>query len=303
MSKEFYITSDQSGRRIDRLLRNMWPQVPLGALMKAIRTGEVRLDAKKVRPDTRVDEGQFLQVQWNDDMPAERSAKEKTPNVRHERLETIFKDDYLWIINKPAGLLTQPDTKNGDSLITRVLEELNWIRSDFRPSTVQRLDRNTSGAVIVALTGPSLRYLSELIRERKIRKIYRAVVAGETEESGEIALPILKDASENTVRIDERGQSALTRYRKISGDKNISMVEAELVTGRTHQARIHFAAVGHPIIGDRKYSGNSRWAKRPLLHAYSVTFPDDMGLPEEIRRKEFKASLPKDMEEYFNNEM
>ena len=71
MSKEFYITSDQADRRIDRLLRNMWPQVPLGTLMKAIRTGEVRLDAKKVRPDTRVEEGQFLQVPWNDDMPAE----------------------------------------------------------------------------------------------------------------------------------------------------------------------------------------------------------------------------------------
>ena len=124
MSKEFYITSDQADRRIDRLLRNMWPQVPLGTLMKAIRTGEVRLDAKKVRQDTRVEEGQFLQVPWNDDMPAERNTKENTSSIRHERLETIYKDDYLWIINKPAGLLTQPDIKNGDSLITRVLEEL-----------------------------------------------------------------------------------------------------------------------------------------------------------------------------------
>ncbi len=300
MSKEFYITSDQSGRRIDRLLRNMWPQVPLGALMKAIRTGEVRLDAKKIRPDTRVDEGQFLQVPWNDNIPAERSTKDKATPIRHERLETIFKDDYLWIINKPAGLLTQPDTKNGDSLITRVLEELNWIRSDFRPSTVQRLDRNTSGAVIVALTGPSLRYLSELIRERKIKKIYRAVVAGDICESGEIDFPLLKDQVGNTVKVDERGQSALTRYKKISSVKNISIVEAELVTGRPHQARVHLAAIGHQIMGDRKYGGDSGRAKRPLLHAYSVTFPDDMGLPETIRGKEFKAPLPGDMEEYFN---
>ena len=300
MSKEFYITSDQAGRRIDRLLRNMWPQVPLGALMKAIRTGEVRLDAKKVKPDTRVDEGQFLQVPWDDDMPAERSTKEPLPSLRHERLKTIYKDEYLWIINKPAGLLTQPDTKNGDSLITRVLEELNWTRTDFRPSTVQRLDRNTSGAVIAALTGPSLRYLSELIRERKIKKIYRAVVEGNINESGEIDLPLLKDHAENLVKVDDGGQSALTRYRKISSIKNTSAVEAELVTGRPHQARVHFAAIGHPIIGDRKYGGDARLAKRPLLHAYSVSFPDDRGLPETIRGREFKASLPKDMEEYFN---
>ena len=300
MSKEFYITGDQSGRRIDRLLRNMWPQVPLGALMKAIRTGEVRLDAKKVRPDTRVGEGQFLQVPWNDDRPAGRSTKENTPSIIHERLETIYKDDYLWIINKPAGLLTQPDTKNGDSLITRVLEELKWTRNDFRPSTVQRLDRNMSGAVITALTGPSLRYLSELIRERKIKKIYRAAVAGEIKDSGEIDLPLLKDQAGNTVMVDESGQSALTKYRKIASFKKISTVEVELVTGRPHQARVHLAAIGHPIIGDKKYGGDAGQAKRPLLHAYSVTFPDDCGLPETIRGKEFKAPLPKDMEEYFN---
>ena len=300
MPKEFYITGDQSGRRIDRLLRNMWPQVPLGALMKAIRTGEVRLDAKKVRPDTRVGEGQFLQVPWNDDRPAERSTKENTPSIIHERLETIYKDDYLWIINKPAGLLTQPDTKEGDSLITRVLAALEWTRGDFRPSTVQRLDRNTSGAVIVALTGPSLRHLSELIRERKIRKIYRAVVEGMTEGSGEIDLPVLKDPVTNTVKIDESGQRALTRYRRIFHGRNWSAVEAELVTGRPHQARVHFAAIGCPIAGDVKYGGDPEMAKRPLLHAYSLTFPNDRELPDDIRGMEFKAPLPKDMEDYFD---
>ena len=160
MSKEFYVTADQSGRRIDRLLRGMWPWVPLGAVMKAIRTGEVRLDARKVRPDTRVEEGQFLQVPWEDAMPDQRTADRDVRIPVRNSLETIYRDEYLWIINKPAGLLTQPDTKGGDSLITRVLTELAWTRSDFRPSTVQRLDRNTSGAVIVALTGLSLRHLS-----------------------------------------------------------------------------------------------------------------------------------------------
>ncbi len=300
MSKEFYVTADQSGRRIDRLLRGMWPWVPLGAVMKAIRTGEVRLDARKVRPDTRVEEGQFLQVPWEDAMPDQRTADRDVRIPVRNSLETIYRDEYLWIINKPAGLLTQPDTKGGDSLITRVLTELAWTRSDFRPSTVQRLDRNTSGAVIVALTGPSLRHLSELIRERRIRKIYLAVVQGRTEESGEIDLPVLKDPSSNTVRIDPDGQKALTRYRSISYGNGWSGVEAELVTGRSHQARVHFAAVGHPIIGDIKYGGDVKKAKRPLLHAYSLVFPDDEGLPENIKNREFTAPLPKDMEEYFN---
>ena len=300
MSKEFYVSSDQSGRRIDRLLRAMWPGVPLGALMKAIRTGEVRLDARKVSPDARVKEGQFLQVPWNDPLPGKKAAD---PNVRRSgsrKLETIYRNEYLWIINKPAGLLTQPDTKEGDSLITRVLAALEWTRGDFRPSTVQRLDRNTSGAVIVALTGPSLRHLSELIRERKIRKIYRAVVEGMTEGSGEIDLPVLKDPVTNTVKIDEAGQRALTRYRRIFHGRNWSAVEAELVTGRPHQARVHFAAIGCPIAGDVKYGGDPEMAKRPLLHAYSLTFPNDRELPDDIRGMEFKAPLPKDMEDYFD---
>ncbi|HPX03969.1 MAG TPA: RluA family pseudouridine synthase [Synergistaceae bacterium] len=300
MPKEFYITADQSGRRIDRLLRGMWPWVPLGAVMKAIRTGEVRLDARKVKPDTRVEEGQFLQVPWDDAMPEQRTPDPDIKIRVKNSLETIYRDEYLWIINKPAGLLTQPDTKGGDSLITRVLTELAWTRSDFRPSTVQRLDRNTSGAVIVALTGPSLRHLSELIRERKIKKIYRAVVRGRMKDSGEIDLPLLKDPSSNTVRTDPDGQRALTRYRRISSGSGWSGIEAELVTGRPHQARVHLAAVGHPIIGDIKYGGDAKKAKRPLLHAYSLLFPDDAELPQDIRGREFKTPLPKDMEEYFN---
>ncbi len=299
MSKEFYISADQSGRRIDRLLRSMWPGVPLGAVMKAIRTGEVRLDAKKVKPDTRTEEGQFLQVPWDDAVCGHR-AESGINRKPKGKMNTIYRDEYLWIINKPAGLLTQPDRKDGDSLITRALSELEWSRYDFRPATVQRLDRNTSGAVIVALTGRSQRYLSELIRERKIRKIYRAVVEGKTEDSGEIDLAVIKDPSANLVRIDPGGQRALTKYRRITSGSDWSAVEAELVTGRPHQARVHFAALGCPIAGDTKYGGHSERAARPLLHAYSVTFPDDSELPQEIRGKEFKAPLPKDMEEYFN---
>ena len=153
MPKEFYITKDQEGRRVDRLLRTMWPQVPLGAIMKALRKGEVRLDAKKVSADTRLEEGQFLQVPWSDDAPLGAMAQNSASSAKYPPLETLYKDDYLWIVNKPAGLLTQPDTKGGDSLITRALAELEWTRLDFHPSTVQRLDRNTSGVVIIALCG------------------------------------------------------------------------------------------------------------------------------------------------------
>ena len=295
MGKEFHITKDQAGRRLDRLLRSLWPQVPLGAVMKALRKGEVRLDAKKAAPDTRLAEGQFLQVPWDDERPELQTA---AGGPQYPPLDTVYRDDYVWIVNKPAGLLTQPDEKGGDSLITRVLAELAWTRTDFRPSTVQRLDRNTSGVVLTALTGEAQRQLSELIRERRLRKVYRAVAAGEVPESGEIDLPLLKDPETNMVKVDKAGQQALSRYRRLGDGEGWSAAEVELITGRPHQVRVHLAAIGHPLLGDRKY-GSGEGARRPLLHAYSVTFPDDLRLPQNLRGKSFTAPLPEDMEKYF----
>ncbi|MEG1641726.1 MAG: RluA family pseudouridine synthase [Synergistaceae bacterium] len=298
MGKELYISKDNEGRRVDRVIRTLWPHVPLGAIMKALRKGEVRLDAKKVSADTRLEEGQFLQVPW-DDNNSDSVNKTKENKKKYPPLATIYKDNYLWIVNKPAGLLTQPDKKGGDSLITRALLELEWERTDFKPSTVQRLDRNTSGIIIIAMSGTAQRHLSELIRERKIKKIYRAVVSGVPESQGEINFPLQKDAESNTVKIDKNGQSALSVYKKLSSREKNSSVEIDLVTGRPHQARVHMSAIGHPLLGDRKY-GNGFGAKRPLLHAYSLTFPQDEMLPQNISGKTFVASIPTDMEIFFN---
>lgn len=296
MSREFYVTVDQDGRRVDRFLRTRYPRIPLGAIMKALRKGEVRLDAKKVQPDARLSQGQLLQVPWDDvrAVSAGGGVKKKFPPA-----DTIYRDGYAWIINKPAGLLTQPDSSGGDSLITRALAELDWSRDDFRPAAVQRLDRNTSGAVLVAMNGKSQRYLSQLIRERRIKKNYWAVVLGDMEESGQADFSLLKDSASNTVSVNEKGQDALTLYRRLGGEGNMSLMELELVTGRPHQARAHMSALGHPIAGDVKYGGACRGVKRPLLHARSLTFPDDAELPEDIRGKEFTAELPEDMRGVF----
>lgn len=299
MKREFYITADQADRRIDRFLRTRYAGVPLGAIMKALRDGSVRLDGKKATPDTRLREGQFLQVPWDDVAPAASPACSHAGRKQpREPLDTIYRDDYVWIVNKPAGLLTQPDVRGGDSLITRAMNELRWDRSDFRPATVQRLDRNTSGIVLIAVSGRSQRFLSELIRERRIRKIYWAVVSGGMPESGRVDLPLLKDQAVNIVKVSEKGQNALTIYRKIKGCGAASLAELELVTGRPHQARAHMSAIGHPILGDVKYGGGAKGIRRPLLHARSVSFPDDKALPPGIQGKTFFADLPEDMREF-----
>ncbi len=297
MGAELVISADNEGRRVDRVLRTLWPQVPLGAIMKAIRTGCVRLDGKKTRAEARLEKGQRLYVPWEEQAGASERRSADEACIKKPPLETLYRDDYLWVVNKPAGLLTQPDVKGGDSLITRALAELGWSRGDYRPATVQRLDRNTTGAVIIALTGAAQRRLAELIRERRIRKLYHAVVEGVTDESGRVNLPLLKDSAANIVRPDKDGQTALTLYRRLAAAGTLSVVEAELVTGRPHQARVHLAAIGHPIVGDAKY-GSGRGAKRPLLHARTIIFPADAGLPAALRGAAVAAPLPADMKKY-----
>ena len=298
MSKEFHITEDQEDRRIDRLLRSMFPQIPLSAIMKAIRKGDVRLDAKKASPDTRVKAGQFLQLPWNDDFDRQATEQAQEGKKKYPRLDTVYRDENVWIVNKPAGLLTQPDVKGADSVYTRIVSELGRQNAGFRLSTVQRLDRNTSGIVIAALNGKFQRLLSELIRERKIEKIYRAVVAGELPKQGRIDFPLLKDADTNIVKVDRNGQSALTLYKRLAYENGVSCAEVRLVTGRTHQIRVHFSAAGHPVLGDRKYGGMAENAKRTLLHAYRVVFPNDDRLGS-LAGAVFVAPLPDDMVEYF----
>ena len=295
------ISEDNDGRRVDRVLRTLHQDIPLGAIMKAIRTGEVRVNGKKTKGDARVEAGQEIYLPWN-------GKKETLPQQfannmavgRKSKLTTIYRDDFLWIINKPAGILTQPDVKGGDSLITRALNELNWQRCDFRPSAVQRLDRNTTGAIIIALTGSAQRILSELIRERAVRKLYHAAVEGIADERGKIDKPLYKDTETNIVRVDAGGQQAITIYRRINIVGNASLVEAELVTGRPHQARVHMASVSHPIIGDTKYGNGG--AKRPLLHARQIIFPRDSRLPERLSGASFYAPIPQDMKKYEVNE-
>lgn len=299
MAKEFHISEDHAGRRIDRFLRARYPEVPLGAIMKALRDGTVRLDAKRAKPDTRLQAGQFLQVPWSDEFTAAPAAGGSA--VKWPPLDTIYRDDYVWIVNKPAGLLTQPNVKGGDSLITRALAELKP-SGDFRPATVQRLDRNTSGIVLIALCGRAQRYLSELIRERRLRKIYWAAVRGDIPENGRVDMPLLKDPETNVVSVSDRGQPSLTMYRRIKRGEWYSLTELELVTGRPHQARVHMSELGHPILGDVKYGGMAKGIKRPLLHARSVIFPDDAALSPGIRNRAFSAELPHDMKEFFSVE-
>ena len=307
------ISADHDGRRIDKVIRAIYPNVPLSALMRALRKGEVILDSKRARaPNVRVSGGQELCVPWGveeeaikaQDVDEEPGRINKLPEISY-----IYKDDAVCIVNKPADLLVQPDVKGGDSVITRVWATFGRGFQGFAPAAVHRLDRNTTGVLAVAMSGGALRELELFFKERRIIKTYLAIVVGNAPASGDIQAPLLKDEENNFVSVDEKGKPSHTRFEKISGGNEYSVVSVELLTGRTHQARVHLAHIGIPILGDQKYgdvAANKEWRKfgveRPLLHSHKIIFPDKISdkLLLAVAGKCFTATPPDDMQKFLN---
>lgn len=299
----FSVTSDQADRRLDRVLRGLFGDVPLGTIMKAVRTGAVRVNGARKDIAYRLEIGDTVAVPWA--LEPVQAVHVQVKHTGTTALRTVFKNECLWCVDKPAGLLSQPDKSSSDSVITRAWSELAWSRSDFKPALIQRLDRNVSGVMAIAMDAPTLRALSSLMRDGMIKKIYRAVVSGEPPASGEIDLPLAKDEQNNSVYVDRiSGKPSLTRFVTLQTDGAVSLVELELVTGRPHQARVHLAAIGHPILGDFKYFKNIRMKSRDkddrlFLHALSITLPDDDTLPSDIKAKTFTAPMPRQFSDYF----
>jgi len=288
----FTATSDQADRRLDRVLRGLFRDVPLGAIMKAIRKGDVRLNCARTSIDTRLSKGDLVSVPWNDQHRNHLTRRTAGPE---KKLATLFRNDDLWCVDKPAGLLSQPDRAGGDSVITRAWELLGWHRQDFRPALIGRLDRNASGVEAIAMNAPALRALSEAMREGKINKIYAAVVLGDAPDAGEIDFPLIKDPRKNIVRAargGEKGLFAFTRFKKLSGNGKYSLLEVNLITGRSHQARVHLASAGYPIVGDTKYGlRGARGIHRIMLHAQKISFSPDVR-PDGLRGLEVASPLP-----------
>jgi 23S rRNA pseudouridine955/2504/2580 synthase len=307
MSCKVIVTQDHNGRRLDRTIRSIWPALPLSAVMRAIRKGEVRLDAVRAKDaGLRVSGGQELYVPWEE--PGAQSHGE-TPLGRWGPVPILWRGENVVVIDKPANLLVQPDVKGGDSVVTRVWSMFGAGTLGFSPAAAHRLDRNTTGALAVALSGEALRELERLFKERLVTKRYLAVVVGVLPEEGLIDAPLLKDERGNMVRVG-CGKTARTRYRRLSTDGKLSLASIELLTGRTHQARVHMAHIGCPILGDRKYGNievnrlRHTEAKRPLLHACELGFPRNLTGPLlELSGKTFKAPPPEDMNGFFENRL
>ena len=269
--RQFVVAPDDDGIRLDRWFKRHLPDASFNIVSRWARTGQLRVDGKRATPGDRLLAGQTLRVP-----PADASASSSARPVRKRRDLTedemefalsmvIHKDDAALVINKPAGLATQGGTKT-ENHVDGLLDALGF-ELDNRPKLVHRLDKDTSGALLLARTSRSAGHFAKAFSSRTARKVYWALVVGVPDiADGFIDLPIGKQPGSGgeKMHVDEKeGQSARTRYRVLDRAGNrAAWVELQPLTGRSHQLRVHLQAIGHPILGDALYAPADIAAKR-----------------------------------------
>ena len=319
--KEFTIGKNDAGQRLDRWLGKAVPLLPAALAQKYIRLKRVKVGGKGSQRDYRLREGDVLQLYINDeffDAPREDNA---FLSVFQPVLDIVYEDENLIVCSKRPGLLCHPDQgEYVNTLITHIqaylYQKKEWSprwENAFAPALCHRIDRNTGGLVIAAKNAEALRIMNDKIRDREISKYYLAAVVGKmTPPSGELRGFLLKDEAKKQVSVYQKpvpgGKSAVTRYRTLEVKGGLSLVECELLTGRTHQIRAQFAHAGHPLAGDGKYGrreDNKRLERKyQALWSYKLVFdfPTDAGALNYLKGKALE--VPREqidfVEEYFN---
>ena len=288
------VTEDEADSRLDRFLRRRFPALTQGALQKLCRTGQIRVDGHRVEASARLAAGQAVRVPPMPAAPEKRAPVTSPADAKEMERMVLHRDDQLIVLNKPSGLATQ-----GGPGITRhldgMLDALRAEEGGHRPRLVHRLDRDTSGVIVLARSPGVAAKLAAAFRTRDVSKTYWAVVVGHpTPEEGQIDQPLKRVSGafgERTVvtdRKDKEGQRAYTNYRLLdAASKKLAWLELQPLTGRTHQLRVHCVSLGTPIVGDEKYaeprdngSGGSfveGLADRLHLHARSLVLPHPAG--------------------------
>lgn len=301
------IGPNEAGQRLDKFLRKWLKDVPLSAIYKNIRKGDVKVNGKKAKEKYSLIEGDILETR--DIVSTEK--KEKFSRINNDFLKITYEDENMLLVEKWPGVLVHSDSKKGEPTLTDYVLSYLYDKGDylpeneitFTPAPCNRLDRNTSGIVIYGKNYESLKLLNEMIRERKIKKYYQAMVQGRIQD-GLYEAYISKDESENISKIyDEprRGTKKIsTSVNMVQSCGTFSLVELELITGRSHQLRAHLSHLGNPIVGDSKYGTtklNSFFVNKyglnyQFLYAYKLVFKD---CPEKLAYMENKTiaeSLP-----------
>ena len=315
--KEMTIQHNDAGQRLDRFLAKAVPLLPASLAQKYIRIKRIKLNGARAERDTRLKEGDVLQLYINDeffDKPREDNAY---LTVASPKLNIVYEDDQILLVDKRPGLAVHPHdgAEYGRTLIDHIQAYLyqkhEWSprsENSFTPALCNRIDRNTGGIVIAAKTAEALRVMNQKIKDREMDKRYLAIVEGTPKpKEGSLKGYLFKDAKQNRVFVTDTPQpgskSCQTDYRILSSANGLSLVECKLITGRTHQIRAQFAHAGHPLLGDGKYGKLDKRFDRNYQALYSYRlrfdFTTDAGSLDYLNGKSFQVEQVDFVEEYF----
>ena len=303
--KEFTITKNDATLRLDKFITKVCPTLPTSLMFKYIRTKRIKVNGKRGEISTRLNVGDVVSAYINDEFFVEVAPKYdflSAPN----KIDIVYEDDNILLVDKKQGLLVHPDKNEyGDTLIARIqrylYEKGEYDPKDensFRPALANRIDRNTGGIVIAAKNAEALRILCDKIKYREIDKRYLTVVHGvPKQKSATLEGYLEKNEDKNKVYLSNKktdnNKTIKTKYTVIKSKNNLSLLEIELITGRTHQIRAHMASIGHALLGDGKYGKLKDDKKigfnKQALYSYKLTFnfETDGGILNYLNNKTF----------------
>ena len=315
--KELTVGKNDAGQRLDRFVAKAVPLLPASLLQKYIRLKRIKLDGKGAKRDTRLVAGNVLQLYINDEFFDTPKAENAYLTVAAPKLHIVYEDEHILLVDKRPGQAVHPHdgAEYGKTLIDHIQAYLyakgEWHpreEKSFAPALCNRIDRNTGGIVIAAKTAEALRILNEKIKARELDKRYLAIVEGALKpEAGMLKGYLFKDAVKNRVYVTKESRpgakSCATRYKTLAIKDGLSLVECQLITGRTHQIRAQMAAAGHPLLGDGKYGKLPKDAARTFqaLYSYKLTFAfqTDAGCLSYLNGKTFQVEDVDFVREWF----